>query len=56
MTLIAGMTSQLGGRSQWQDTKPGTCYTLDFIAQKNPGHPHTTDKEDSAVRRDFNLH
>lgn len=47
MTLIAGMTSQLGGRSQWQDTKPGTCYKLDFIAQKDPEHHHTKATEDS---------
>ncbi len=45
MKLIAGLGHQLGGNSKWQDTNPGTCYTLDFIAQKDPEVSHTENRE-----------
>lgn len=37
MTLIAGLVQQLGGRSEWQDAGPGTCFVLDFVTRQDPG-------------------
>ncbi|CAM3288915.1 sensor histidine kinase [Paracoccus nototheniae] len=36
MKLITGLGQQIGGRSQWHDSQPGTRFVLDFTAQLHP--------------------
>lgn len=49
MTLIAGLIQQIGGRSEWQNTNPGTRFILKFTVQDSPSH-HSPE-----VRRDKRL-
>lgn len=47
MTLITGLSRQVGVRSEWQNAEPGTCYVLDFVAQESSVHSRPEIEEDN---------